>query len=360
MDKKLVALLIISLSSFSAQVQAISDHNSSSTSTEEKTSSVNHLLSQLSNFLPFSDRQAVLQIRQKTLEKSVRTESKIPYNKMTHVKTTGTTGMFRRVVNAPGAGGKLSSPVDSQAGASKKLGLVLSASVSKGMGLQDKDFVWSIKSADGKISVQKKGKRIAPDLPAGKYKVKLTVSGSSLSKSITLGSSTKESAFNLTVGRLKSSVSFSGEAPKSSWSIYKMKGSKRGGKVYSVKKASSINRILKPGKYELVVAMGSISSSKVVTVTSGKTNTSALRLEGSRVKLLVTKSDLKSPLIKKTKWVIKNTKTNKVVLTKNRHSATITLPPGKYIASATSGGITKNKSFVVKPGKGNNIFLAME
>ena len=359
MDKKLVALLIISLSSFSAQVQAISEHHSSNVSTEVKKNSVDHFLMQLSNFISVSEQKPTLNTVQKTSKKSVGASSRLPYNKMTHVTTTGATGMFRRVVNAPSAGGKLSSPIDSKASVSKKLGMVLSASVSQGMGLQNKDFIWSIKSSDGKISIQKKGKKIASDLPAGKYKVKLTVAGSTVSKSLTLNSALKEE-FKLSLGRINSSVSFAGGTPKSSWGVYKMKGSKRGSKVYSAKKASSINRVLEPGKYEIVVAMGSVSSSKVITVASGKTNKSALRLEGSKVKLLVTKSDLKSPLIKKTKWVIKNTNTNKVVLTKNRHSATVTLPPGKYVASATSGGVTKAKSFVVKPGKESNIFVAME
>jgi hypothetical protein len=117
---------------------------------------------------------------------------------------------------------------------------------------------------------------------------------------------------------------------------------------------------LKPGKYEVVVSNGPVTNKKAITISAGKISTVAIHLQGSKVKLLVTKSDLKSPLIKKTKWVIKDMQTNRVVLTKNRHSATVTLPPGKYIASATSGGVTKDKSFVVKPGKENNIFVAME
>jgi hypothetical protein len=357
MDKKLVALLIISLGSFSAQVQAISEHHLSKAPIE-KIGTVDYVLKQLPHFISFTDAKVISEMTQHKKRSALNTK-KHPYKKMIQKKAAKTTGMFRRVVNAPSAGGKLNNSSDPQVATSKKSTMILSAKVASGVGLQNKDFVWSIKSADGAIKVHKKGKNISPNLPTGKYTVKLTIGGSSLRKSVNLGKTSSES-FSISLGKVKSSVSFSGGSPKVSWKVYKMKGSKRGSRIYSVNKASSINRVLKPGKYEIVATMGSVSSSKVVTVTTGKTTKSSIRLEGSRVKLLVTKSDLKSPLIKKTKWVIKNTKTNKVVLTKNRHSATVTLPPGKYIASATSGGVTKAKNFVVKPGKDSNIFVAME
>ena len=304
MDKTLVTLLIISLGSFSAQVQAISEHSLPNAPTEVTPASVTQLLTQVSQLTPFSEPKPTLNTLKTASKRDVQIGSKRAYNKIIQFKTTGitgATGMFRRVVNAPSAGGKQNNSVESHASVSKTLGMTLSADISAGMGLQAKDFVWSIKSADGSLSKQKKGKRITANLPAGKYKVTLKLAGNTLSKTITLGTNHHESSFKITLGKVKASVSLSGKAAKSSWRIYKMKGSKRGKAVYSIKKASAINHVLAPGKYELVVALGSVSSSKVVTVASGKVNKSTLRLEGSKVKLLVTKSDLKSPLIKKNK-----------------------------------------------------------
>ncbi len=361
MDKKLIALLIISMSVFSAHVHAASEQHAVNA---VKADPMNRFIEQISNLIPLMKEKkvATTQADSRSQSKQAQFGFRVDYKKMIQVENTGATGMFRRVVNAPGAGtgGSNDSTVDTTTSAKvHKATMKLSATVPAGLGLAEKDYVWLIKFK--KIKVTKKGKSITATLPEGKYTVKLTVGGISTTKTVDLGASGASSNLGMSLGRIKSSVSFDGGGTaKSRWTIYKMKGSKRGSKVSGAKKGASLSHVLKPGKYELVVKLGSIKGSKGITIKAGKIAKASIHLQGATVKLMVTKSDLKSPLMQEATWTIKEQPSNRIVLTKKRHSATVTLAPGKYTASATSGGMTKNKSFVVKLGKESRVALAME
>jgi hypothetical protein len=360
MDKKLIALLIISMSVFSAHVHAASEQHAVNA---VKVDPMNRFIEQVSNLIPLMKEKKVATTQADSKSKSKQTQFgfRADYKKMIQVENTGATGMFRRVVNAPGAGtgGTDDNTVDTTSSKVNKATMKLSATVPAGLGLAEKDYVWLIKFK--KIKVTKKGKSITATLPEGKYTVKLTVGGISTTKTVNLGTAGATSNLGISLGRVKSSVSFDGGGTaKSRWTVYKMKGSKRGGKVSGAKKGASLSRVLKPGKYELVVKLGSIKGSKVITIKAGKVAKASIHLQGATVKLMVTKSDLKSPLMQEATWTIKEQPSNRIILTKKRHSATVTLAPGKYTASATSGGITKNKSFVVKLGKESRVALAME
>jgi hypothetical protein len=359
MDKKLIALLIISMSVFSAHVHAASEQHAVNA---VKVDPMNRFIEQVSNLIPLMKEKKVATTQADSRSQSKQTQFgfRADYKKMIQVENTGATGMFRRVVNAPGAGagGADDSTVDTSSKVNKA-SMKLSATVPAGLGLAEKDYVWLIKFK--KIKVTKKGKNITATLPEGKYTVKLTVGGISTTKTVNLGTSGATSNLGISLGRVKSSVSFDGGGTaKSRWTVYKMKGSKRGSKISGAKKGASLSRVLKPGKYELVVKLGSIKGSKVITIKAGKVAKASIHLQGATVKLMVTKSDLKSPLMQEATWTIKEQPSNRIVLTKKRHSATVTLAPGKYTASATSGGMTKNKSFVVKLGKESRVALAME
>lgn len=354
--KRTLTLGIISLMSLSFQTQAMSNGSSPGKVNLTEQSTLARLLNKVAHAYPL--QKTSLKSDNAFIQKSLNTDFYSPRVKL-H-RTAGPSGMFRRVVNAPGAGGRLN-PIKKLQPSSNKGTMRLSANVPSGMGLQSKDFEWTIRSKDKKVNKRIKGKNISPLLPAGEYRVRLTVGSSTINKTIKLSSKGRSSSFSIKPGSLKASVSFSGgSSVKANWTIYRLNGNRRGKKVFGPKLAKSVSRALPPGKYEVVSTVGRVVKKKVVTISSGRTKQATIRLSGSKVKLLATKSDNKSPLMKKTTWIIKNAATNKTVLTKNRHSASITLPPGKYVASATSGGVTKKKNFVVKLGKSSNVHLALK
>ena len=354
--KRTLTLGIISLISLSFQTQAMSNGSSLSKVNLTEQNTLTRLFNKIAHVYPL--QKISVESNRTSIQKPLNTVFYSPRVKL-H-RTAGPSGMFRRVVNAPGAGGRLS-PVNRLKPSSNKGTMRLSANVPSGMGLQSKDFEWTIRSKDRKVNKHIRGKNIRPLLPAGEYKVRLTIGSSTINKTIQLSSKGKNSSFSIKPGSLKASVLFSGgSAVKANWTIYKLNGKRREKKVYGPKLAKSVSRALPPGKYEIVSTVGRVVKKKVVSISSGKTKKTTIRLSGSKVKLLATKSDNKSPLMKKTTWIIKNASTNKVVLTKNRHSASIMLPPGKYIASATSEGITKKKNFVVKLGKSSKVHLALK
>ncbi len=283
------------------------------------------------------------------------------HSSITLKKIAGTSGMFRRVVNAPSAGGRLN-PTKKLKTNTSKAKMKLEVSVPSGMGLRSKDFKWIIHSINKKVSTRKTGQAISVLLPAGKYNVRLTVGSIIVNRTVVLDDQGKTVTFPIKSGNLKASVGFAGGGTvKAKWDIYKLSGNSRGKKVYSIRSASQIKRALAPGKYEIVATVGRVVKKKVINIVAGKTKVASMKLTGAKVKLLATKTDKKTPLLKRTKWVIKSAATNKVVLTKNRHSATVTLPPGKYIAFATTDtGVERHKNFVVRPGRTSTIRLAME
>ncbi len=350
----IVICSVIGLSSFSMQAQAASQQHISNTNYHGLSSVINYV----SRWFP-SPKTRIVENKHSTAKMSMAGRKR--HAIVTLQKTAGASGMFRRVVNAPSAGGRLN-PAKKLNASSTKGKMKLSANVPSAMGLQSKDYQWIIRSVDKRISTRKKGKTVSALLPPGKYNVRLTVGSTVLNKTVVLSSKGKKVAFSMSSGNLKASVSFAGgSSVKAKWDIYKLKGSSRGKKVYTTSSASRIKRALAPGKYEVVATVGRVVKRKTIRVSAGKTQVASLKLTGAKVQLLATKSDKRSPLMQKTKWVIKSVATNRTVLTKNRHSATVTLPPGKYVATATTTkGISRHKNFVVKPGRLNTIRLAME
>lgn len=359
--KKIVFSSIISFGLIGMPAHAISSQNALDANDSIESSFITGLYDRVSALLPV--RSAEKSVNIATSNKSTfsvgSTDSN--KNKLTLQRTVGGSGMFRRVVNAPRAGGRLN-PTKKLRPNVKRGQLSLSVKAPLGTGLQSKDYEWVIRSKETKISIRKKGRYAKILLPKGKYSVRLKVGNTIKSKTITVGSAKKDLSFTINTGSLRASVSFAGgKSVKATWEVYRLKSNgHRGKKVYSAKSATGIKRALAPGKYQIVTKVGRVVEKKIVRVSSGKTKRATIRLSGSKVKLLATKSDKKSPLFKKTKWIIKNASTNKTVLTKNRHSATVTLPPGKYVATAISGRVTKKKRFVVKPGRTNRVLLAME
>lgn len=352
---KIVVSSILGFGLLSVPAHAISSQNTLDTNYSTESRFLHSLFEKMSDLIPSINTQ----IHKSTSSKTAF-DMGVHQNKRTLQRTVGGSGMFRRVVNAPRAGGRLN-PAKKLKPSVKRGRLALSVKTPSGTGLQSKDYVWVIRSKENNVSIRKRGKNITTLLPRGKYSVRLKVGNTVKSKTVALSSNQKSLSFSISTGSLRASVSFAGgKAIKASWEVYRLKSNnRRGSKVYSARSATGIKRALAPGKYQVVAKVGRVVEKKIVTVSSGKTKRTTIRLSGSKVKLLATKSDKKSPLFKKTKWVIKNS-ANRTVLTKNRHSATITLPPGKYTATAVSGSVTRKRSFVVKPGRTNKVLLAME
>ena len=355
---KILFLGVIGIGSLSISANAASSHSFDKHDAIEKVT-FKGWIDQISALFPSRTINSTTD-KSKSKKASLNTDFRSQRIKLHRI--AGPSGMFRRVINAPAAGGGRPHPAEKPKPSSKKGVMKLSAKVPAGMGLQSKDFEWIIRSKDKKISKRIKGKSISPLLPAGEYRVRLIVGSTIINKIVPLKPKGASKTFSIQSGRLKASVSFSGgSSVKANWSVYKLdsKG-RRGEKVYKSMATKSVRQTFAPGEYEVVAAVGRVVKKKKIKIASGRTKTATIRLSGSKVRLLATKGDNKSPLMKKTTWIIKNVATDKTVLTKNRHSASITLPPGRYIASATSEGITKKKSFVVKLGKSSKVLMAMQ
>ena len=355
--KKIVITSILSIGLVGMQAHAASSQRALDADNSIESSFLITLFDRISDLIPSINT---------SMSKKTLASSKLSFHAernqggaTTLQRTFGGNGMFRRVVNAPRAGGRLN-PTKKLKPSVKRGQLNLSVNAPSGTGLQPKDYEWVIRSKN--LSVRKKGRYVTTLLPRGQYTVRLKVGNTIKIKKVTVDGTKKKLSFSSSTGSLRALVSFAGgKSVKASWEVYRLKSNgHRGTKVYSTKSATGIKRALAPGKYQIVTKVGRVVEKKTVVVSSGKTKRVTVRLSGSKVKLLATKSDKKSPLFKKTKWVISNASDNKTVMTKNRHSATVVLPPGKYIATAISGNVTRKQRFVVKPGRSNRVLVAME
>ncbi len=340
---------------FSAQLQAASNYVN--TTGQHNVATLDTFVAYLSHYLPSMKKHHT----NNHVSKKLLMNMPPHHSFVTLQKTAGASGMFRRVVNAPSAGGRLNPAKKLKANTNKSI-MKLAVSIPAGMGLSSKDFKWIVRSTDKKVSLRKIGKSVSVPLPAGKYNVRLTVGSMVINRTVKLGTAGKTVRFPMVSGNLKASVGFAGGGTvKAKWDVYKLRGNVRGKKVYSINSVSRITRTLAPGKYEVVATVGRVVKRRIVNISAGKTKIASMKLTGAKVRLLATKRDKQTPLLKRTQWTIKSVATKKTVATKNRHSATVTLPPGKYIAIAvTDNGVKRSKNFVVRPGRTNTIHLAME
>lgn len=276
-----------------------------------------------------------------------------------HDRMAGPSSMFRRVVNAPGAGGsRYSASRDAPEVASKHI-ITLKATLPPGF--SSKDVEWFVKATNGSSAKKAKGNGSKVSLAPGKYKITMKVGGSSVVKTVTVGSQAKTVPFALKAGKLKASATFSGGIKeKVSFDVYRLSNGKRQGKAYSVSKAFSISRAFPPGQYEIVTKGGGTSATKRITLQSGKTKVAKLVLPATKVKLMAKDANAQ-PYMGKTSWQIFRAGSSQPIKTANRHIADVKLPAGRYVVKGkTENGSWKMQKFTVSPGATKYVKLKVE
>lgn len=270
--------------------------------------------------------------------------------KLRPYRMAGPSSLFRRVVNAPGAGGSRYTASREAPEVGNKQTVTLKAKLPAGFRLNS--VQWLIKSTNGAVAKRAKGSGSKVILPPGKYSITMKVDKSSVTKKVTVSGAPKTVSFALKAGRLKASATFSGGVKdKVSFDVYSIKNGKRQSKVYSVKRAYSISQALPPGDYEVVTKYKSNTSAKKrITVQAGKTKVAKLILPATTVKLMAKDANAQ-PYMGKTSWQIFRADSNKLVKTASLHTAKVKLPAGRYLVKGKAeNGSWKMKKVTVTPG----------
>jgi hypothetical protein len=274
-------------------------------------------------------------------------------------RTAGPGTMFRRVVNAPSAGGgRQAEPKSKPSVSTSKVRLVAKMP----SGFSSKDVQWFIKAKDGSLSKKMNGSGSSVSLPAGKkYTIKMKVGKYTQSKTVKVSGS-KTVNFTMKGGKIKVSAAFSGGVKdKVRFDVYALKNGKKQKKVITVKSAYSISKAVPPGDYLVIAKSGSASVKKKISVAPGKTRVAKLTLPASTVTLMAKKADKVTPFMEKTTWQVYKKGHNKPIASASRHTAKVRLPAGSYVAKAKSAnGTWKITKFTVTPGASKRVKLAME
>lgn len=274
-------------------------------------------------------------------------------------RTAGPGTMFRRVVNAPSAGGgRQAEPKSKPSVSLSKVKLVAKMPA----GFSSKDVQWFIKAKDGSLSKKLNGSGSSVSLPAGKkYTIRMKVGKYTDSKTMKISGS-KTVKFTMKGGKIKATAAFSGGVKdKVRFDVYALKNGKKQKKVITVKSAYSISKAVPPGDYLIIAKSGSASVKKKVSVAPGKTRVAKLTLPASTVTLMAKKADKVTPFMEKTTWKVYKAGHKKPIASASRHTAKVRLPAGSYVAKAKSAnGTWKITKFTVTPGASKRVKLAME
>lgn len=269
-------------------------------------------------------------------------------------RIVGPGGMFRRFENASPASRSPSASGGVPAAASGNLSL--KAVIPDGMAVPAQQITWIVRPVQGGRERSLQGLSLQLSLPTGSYEVRLRIGTYEESRIIRLerGGSQVASVFSANIGRLQAS-----SKTAANWEVFLLQGGSPARRIMGRNGSTQISGILPAGEYQVVAGINNARQVQKVRIGKGKTSVARISLPTGKVNLVATYQN--APALRPVNWTVYRLDGGRQqVAAPRRHSATITVPPGRYEVVANLDGRERRREFTVMDGTRNSIVLAMD
>lgn len=273
-------------------------------------------------------------------------------------RTVAPGGMFRRVEKGTYLG--WSAPPAVQVAPRIAAGwqnFQLVATLPSNLTVGETEVVWRILplSVPGVLEQRLVGAVLGLSLPAGQYRVTLSIGNYEEQKVVTVVSDKQVlTTFVPQVGRLQLDSELSAD-----WEVFRLKQNAVPTKVLAVPAATHFSGLLAEGDYDVMAMVGDAKQLMRVRLDAGGMATARMDVPIGRVNLMAMVGD--SPAMRPMGWkVFRLDGGRREIASPMRYSASLLVPPGRYEAVAELDGKQRSREFTVTKGTHNSIVMAMD
>lgn len=234
----------------------------------------------------------------------------------------------------------------------------LSANLPNGLGIQNNDVEWKIKSANGKRATVH-GKSTTVRLAPGVYQITLHIGSYKKVQKVTIRKSRNNAQsipMRARLGLLSISSTMNN---KRSTKKIRWVAKNRHGVVIATGKGNKFRKLVPAGRYRVEAHYENAKKEKYVTVKQGSVGRDVIDLPAGNIKISAYNKNTHEPIFSTTRWVIYNKKGESVVKSK-KHNLRLTLFPGRYTAELSAKGKKTTKKFKVSSGRNADVHIVVK